>query len=169
MPRIEKPDTLITNRLSRSRSSVLCEEDDLSALLEVEQASFSQPWTETAFRNEFKNPYSRLWVLEEGALVIGYICAWFVYDEGQIVNVAVLPEYRRRGTGKLLVQHVLQEAITQGVRSLSLEVRKSNVVALDLYESFGFEKVAVRKLYYENGEDALLMICDLSQIYHLFS
>ncbi len=159
-----------SDRLLHQRRAIrFAKESDLLALLKVEQASFSQPWTETAFRNEFKNPYSRLWVLEEGALVIGYICAWFVCDEGQIANVAVLPEYRRRGTGKLLVQHVLQEAITQGVRSLSLEVRKSNVVALDLYESFGFEKVAVRKLYYENGEDALLMICNLSQIYHPFS
>lgn len=147
----------------------LAKESDLPDILAIEQASFLQPWTESAFRNEFKNSYSRLWLLEERALVIGYICAWFVSDEGQIANVAVLPEYRHRGTGKLLVQHVLQEARIQGVRSLSLEVRKSNIIALDLYRSFGFEKVAVRKLYYENGEDALLMSYDLSRVYRIFS
>ena len=83
-------------------------------------------------------------------------------DEGQIANVAVLPEYRRKGIGKLLVQHALQEARKQGVRSLSLEVRRA-ILRLWIYiESFGFEKVAVRKRYYENGEDALLMICEIS-------
>jgi ribosomal-protein-alanine N-acetyltransferase len=140
----------------------LATEFDLPAVLAIEQASFPQPWTSTAFRNEFKNPYSRLWVLEESTLVIGYICTWFIDDEGQIVNVAVLPAYRRQGIGRSLVQYALQEAKKQGVLSLSLEVRSSNFSAVNLYRSFGFEGVAVRKRYYENGEDALLMVCEIS-------
>jgi len=139
----------------------LAETGDLSALLAVEEVSFPHPWTERSFRNEFKNPYSRIWVLEEERRVIGYICAWFIDDKGQIANVAVLPEYRRMGAGKLLIQHVLQEARMQGVRSFSLEVRRNNSAAFNLYKLFGFEKVAVRESYYENGEDALLMICSL--------
>ena len=139
----------------------LATESDLPAILAIEQTSFPQPWTSAAFRNEFKNPYSRLWVLEERTLVIGYICTWFIDDEGQIVNVAVLPAYRRQGIGKFLVQHALQEAKKQGVRSLSLEVRSSNFAAVDLYRSFGFEEVAMRKRYYGNGEDALLMVCKI--------
>ena len=140
----------------------LATESDLPAVLAIEQTSFPQPWTSVAFRNEFKNPYSRLWVVEERTLVIGYICTWFIDDEGQIVNVAVLPAYRRQGIGRFLVQYALQEAKKQGVRSLSLEVRSSNFAAIDLYRSFGFERVAVRKRYYENGEDALLMVCQIS-------
>jgi [ribosomal protein S18]-alanine N-acetyltransferase len=145
----------------------LATESDLPAVLAIEQASFSQPWTSTAFRNEFNNPYSRLWVLEERTLVIGYVCTWFIDDEGQIVNVAVLPAYRRQGIGRFLVQHVLQEAKKQGVRSLSLEVRSSNFAAVDLYRSFGFERIAVRERYYENGEDALLMVCEIF-LYNFF-
>ena len=139
----------------------LATESDLPAVLAIEQTSFPQPWTSVAFRNEFKNPYSHLWVLEERTLIIGYICTWFIDDEGEIANVAVLPAYRRQGIGRFLVQHALQEAKKRGVRSLSLEVRSSNFAAVDLYRSFGFEEVAVRKKYYKNGEDALLMVCEI--------
>ena len=140
------------------------EETDLPALLAVEQTSFFSPWKEAAFLSEFANPYSRLWVVEEGENVIGYVCTWFIHDEGQIANMAVLPEHRRRGLGKILVHHVLQEARKQGVLSLSLEVRRSNHAALELYKSFGFQKFTVRVRYYENGEDALLMVCAVSHL-----
>lgn len=140
----------------------VAQQSDLPAVLAIEQASFPLPWTETAFHSEFGNPYSHIWVLEEQALAIGYICAWFIHDEGQIVNVAVLPEYRRSGFGSMLIQHVLREAKKQGIRSLSLEVRSSNQAALELYGKFGFQRVAVRKRYYENGEEALLLVCDVS-------
>src|SRR5688572_6024166 len=72
-------------------------ESDILAILRIEQNSSLHPWTEAAFHSEFNNPYSRLWVIEEGALVIGYVCAWFIYDDGQIANVAVLPCHRHRG------------------------------------------------------------------------
>ena len=98
---------------------------DLPAVLAIEQASFPLPWTEAAFHSEFGNPYSLMWVLEEKTLIIGYICTWFIRDEGQIVNVAVLPEYRRGGIASRLLCHVLQEAKKQGIRALSLEVRSS--------------------------------------------
>ncbi len=140
----------------------LAKESDLSAVLVIEQASFPLPWTEAAFRSEISNPCSWLWVVEERSIVTGYVCLWFIHDEGQIVNVAVLPEYRRCGIGKMILHHVLQEATIRGIRSLSLEVRGSNLFAIDLYKSFGFKEVTIRKRYYENGEDALFMVCDVA-------
>jgi len=137
----------------------LAQETDLPALLVIEQTCSASRWKEAALRSEFANPYSHMWVVEEGAVVIGYVCAWFTYDRGQIANLAVLPEHRRRGLGRALVERVFHEARTQGIFSLSLEVRRSNQVALKLYKSFGFQEVTVRAHYYENGEDALLMVC----------
>jgi ribosomal-protein-alanine N-acetyltransferase len=135
---------------------------DIPTVLTIEQSASFQPWTEAAFHNEFTNPYSRLWVLEEETLPIGYICAWFIDDEGQIANVAVLPEHRRRGLGRTLLEHVFYEARQNGICSLSLEVRRSNQAALELYKSFGFREVSVRERYYDDGEDALLMVCPVS-------
>ena len=135
---------------------------DLPAILAIEQASFPLPWKEEAFRSELRNPCSQLWVAEEETHIIGYACAWFIHDEGQIVNVAVLPQYRRYGVGKTLTQHIVQEAKIRGVRTLSLEVRKSNHAAVELYKAFGFQTVTIRKQYYENNEDALLMVCAVS-------
>ena len=136
-------------------------EIDLPAILAIEAVSFPLPWKEGAFRSELRNSCSRLWVVEESTRIIGYACAWFIHDEGQIVNVAVLPEFRRGGIGRLLVQHILQEARLQGILTLSLEVRKSNLAALELYKIFGFQMVAVREQYYENSEDAILMVCEI--------
>jgi [ribosomal protein S18]-alanine N-acetyltransferase len=139
-------------------------ESDLRAVLTIEQNASFHPWTEAAFRSELTNPYSRLWVLEEGALILGYVCAWFIHDEGQLANIAVLPEYRRRGLGRALIDHVFCEARQRGIRSLSLEVRRSNQAALELYKSLGFQEVSVRVRYYRNGEDALLMVCAISHL-----
>ncbi len=142
----------------------LATETDLPAILAIEQASFLLPWKEEAFHSELRNPYSHVWIAEEGTHIIGYACAWFIHDEGQVVNVAVLPQYRRYGVGKTLIRHIVQEAQTRGVLTLSLEVRNSNHAALELYTSFGFQKVGVRKQYYENNEDAILMVCTVSAV-----
>jgi [ribosomal protein S18]-alanine N-acetyltransferase len=151
-----------TSRLQSATHLRLATAIDLPAILTIAHASFPLPWKEEAFRSELRNPCSQLWVAEEGTHIIGYACAWFVQDEGQIVNVAVLPQYRRYGVGKALIQYLIQEARIRGVRTLSLEVRKSNHAAVELYKAFGFQVVTVRKRYYENDEDALLMVCTVS-------
>jgi ribosomal-protein-alanine N-acetyltransferase len=87
-----------------------------------------------------------------------------VADEVHILDVAVHPGHRRRGVGRLLLQHILAEARQNGVRSASLEVRVSNQPAIALYQALGFQQVAIRRQYYENGEDAFLMVCSLSDL-----
>jgi [ribosomal protein S18]-alanine N-acetyltransferase len=144
------------------RTFRLATESDLPTVLSIEQLSSFHPWTEAAFRSEFTNPYSYLWVLEKGALALGYACAWFIDDGGQIANVAVLPEHRRRGLGRALIEHVICEARKHSICSLSLEVRRSNQAALELYRILGFQEVSVRVRYYDDGEDAVLMVCQLS-------
>jgi ribosomal-protein-alanine N-acetyltransferase len=132
---------------------------DLSHVLEIERASFPSPWKEEFFISELRNPYSCFLVAEKKEEVIGYICCWFIVDEGQILNLAVHPDSRQSGVGKLLVREILKEAKKKRVDSLSLEVRKNNLAALSLYKRLGFYEMTIRRKYYEDGEDALLMVC----------
>jgi ribosomal-protein-alanine N-acetyltransferase len=136
-------------------------QSDLPAVLEIEQASFLAPWTGEVFFQELRNPHSRLLVADKAGGVVGYLCRWVVVDEGQILRVAVHPNYRRCGIGKALLQETLSELKQRGTFSISLEVRRGNSPAIVLYRKFGFRKVAIRPRYYENGEDALLMVCNL--------
>jgi len=137
---------------------------DLPAVLEIEHASFPSPWKPEFFLSEMSNPYARLVVAERAGLVIGYFCRWLVADEVHILNVAVHPDHRRWGVGKFLLQKILTEARQSGACSASLEVRASNLPAIALYQALGFQQVAIRRGYYENGEDALLMVCSLSDL-----
>ena len=135
---------------------------DLPAVLAIEHASFPSPWKPEFFLSEMNNPYARLVVAEWTEQVIGYFCRWLVADEVHILDVAVHPDHRRCGVGKLLLQEILSEARRNKACSASLEVQVSNLPALALYQALGFQQVAIRRRYYENGEDALLMVCSLS-------
>jgi ribosomal-protein-alanine N-acetyltransferase len=90
--------------------------------------------------------------------LVGYIGVWLMVDEAHIVAVAVREAYRGRGLGELLLAEAIDLAIENRMESVTLEVRKSNILAQDLYEKYRFLKVGVRKRYYsDNHEDALIM------------
>lgn len=135
-------------------------EADLDEVLALENASFPSPWSRDHFRSEIVSPlaFPKVAVCRDGAMA-GYICPVLVLDEGEILNVAVRPGLRGRGIGRLLVETVLDEFRQRGAAFVSLEVRPSNTVAVALYESCGFIRRGLRKAYYENGEDAILMEC----------
>lgn len=99
------------------------------------------------------NPFANYFVYEKDNIIIGYIIAW-ISDNTSILNFGVLKEYRGQGIGKTLFEEV--KKISEGV--ITLEVRTSNVNAINFYEKRGFKKYAIRKNYYSNGEDAILMI-----------
>ncbi|HOK43766.1 MAG TPA: ribosomal protein S18-alanine N-acetyltransferase [Thermoclostridium caenicola] len=133
-------------------------ESDLDAMAAIEQASFSVPWTRNMLEEELSNSRARYRVLEFQGAVVGYIGMWQILDEGHITNVAVLPEFRRRGFARRLMQDLVDYAKANGIRSLTLEVRVGNLPAIRLYESFGFQIEGRRKHYYaDNNEDALIM------------
>lgn len=132
-------------------------ESDLPQVLEIEQASFPLPWKGEFFLTELRRPYGWLRVAEKDGTIVGYLCGWFVADEGEILRVAVHPSSRRGGVGKILLDEVIETADQRGVRTLHLEVRVSNHAAITLYKFCGFHAVGSRTRYYENGEDALLM------------
>lgn len=131
---------------------------DLDALEAVEQASFSIPWTRGMLEEELFNIRARYRVIEYQGTIAGYIGMWQILDEGHITNVAVRPEFRRMGLAKRLLQDLIDYARDNGIVSLTLEVRVSNLPAIRLYESFGFRTEGRRKHYYaDNNEDALIM------------
>ncbi len=138
-----------------------CTEADLPAILSIERASSSPAWTRPAFVHELLNQHGRFVVAEHQGRVVGYVCSWLIIDEAHILNIAVRPDCRQRGTGQALLRQTLAHARQVGARRATLEVRRSNRAAIGMYRKFGFETVGVRHKYYANGEDGLLMVCVL--------
>ena len=134
---------------------------DVDGVAAVEAATFPTPWSRDAFASEMNNVAARYLIAEKNGSVIGFAGAWIILDESHITNIAVLKEERGQGIGRMLTEGLMQYLSNLGAAYATLEVRKSNEVAQNLYKSLGFIKLGVRKRYYEdNGEDALIMVCD---------
>ncbi|GIX07524.1 MAG: hypothetical protein KatS3mg115_1927 [Candidatus Poribacteria bacterium] len=133
---------------------------DLEAIYRIERRSFPTPWSYGALRDEVTGlrPYSHVLVARVEAQVVGYVIFWVAAEEIHIVNIAVDPDFRRRGIGRQLLAAALHEARQMKLTRATLEVRPSNAPAIRLYESFGFQTVALRRGYYsDTGEDAYIM------------
>ena len=145
------------------------EEGDLVEILEIERDSFPTPWSPGLFRGEMANSISRMLVGKalqaQGMVVVGYVVFWRVVDEIHLHNIAVRRDLRKCGIASLLLSKVIRDCRPEGARFVTLEVRRSNLPAQKLYESFGFSVRGVRHGYYtDTGEDALIMSADLEQI-----
>ena len=124
----------------------------------LEQRCFSDPWSEKSIASELENPLAMWLVALDGEEVVGYVGSQTVLGETDMMNLAVSPEARRQGTGRALVQALIDGLAKSGSHSLMLEVRVSNAPARTLYESLGFFQVGRRPKYYVNPkEDALIL------------
>lgn len=135
------------------------EEKDIDQVLEIEHLSFATPWSREAFYNELHNNKFAIYiVLEMEQKIIGYCGVWIVVDEAHITNVAILPEYRGKKLGDALMGKLIEVAREKGAKTMTLEVRVSNIIAQSLYRKYGFQNGGIRKNYYsDNQEDALVM------------
>lgn len=132
--------------------------DDVDAVAEIEAETFRTPWSKESFYREVTdNACARYVVLREDGVAVAYAGVWFVLDEGHITNIAVRPDRRGMGYGEQVTRAMIQLAADSGITWMTLEVRRSNVAAQNLYRKLGFIDVGFRKRYYENSEDALLM------------
>lgn len=133
--------------------------DDLDEVMQIEEESFSMPWSRWMFERELEeSKRSYFLVAKDGNKTIGYIGFWLVIEEAHIVTIAVRKEYRRKGIGTALLASALIIADTLGAKKATLEVRVSNIPAQNLYEMFGFEIVSIRKGFYtDTNEDAYVM------------
>ena len=131
---------------------------DVDAVHAIEVACFRTPWSRESFLREVtENACARYMVLREDGVAVAYAGVWFVLDEGHITNIAVHPDRRGLGYGERVTRAMLQLAADSGMTWMTLEVRRSNTVAQNLYHKLGFIDVGYRKRYYENSEDALIM------------
>jgi ribosomal-protein-alanine N-acetyltransferase len=136
--------------------------DDLDRVMEIEKRVFPDPWSRRSYEFELSgNRFSIPLVLESDHKVIGHAVVWHVYEEFHIATIAIAPEYQGQGWGKYFLKSLLELA-TEAVYAL-LEVRPSNYSAIHIYEKFGFVKVGIRRRYYRNGEDAVIMRKDFKE------
>ncbi len=130
----------------------------IAAVAQLERENFSMPWSENVLSAELRNPLSLWLVATHNGEVIGYVGAQIVPDEADMMNIAVNAAHRREGVARSLILELLTQLKEQGVRSLSLEVRASNLAAVTLYEGLGFLQVGRRPGYYKKPkEDALIL------------
>jgi len=132
-------------------------EADLDRVLDIETASFPAPWKREHFVAELEACHSFPYVAEEDDGILGYVCLMTLFEEAQILDIAVDPNQRGRGIARLLLAHAISVAREKGAEVLALEVRASNIGAITLYEKCGFVRTGLRNKYYEGKEDAVLM------------
>lgn len=131
-------------------------EIDLDGVMEIEQVSFTNPWRRSFFLSDIPRPDGVCLTAEDSGEVVGYLVAWG-REEVHLANLAVAEERRREGIAGMLMRELLRLAAERGDRSLYLEVRVSNEGARRFYSGLGFVPTFLRRGYYENGEDAIVM------------
>ena len=138
------------------------EEKHIDAMLDLERACFSRPWSRQGIEYEVKSPDAAVAAAMDGDNLIGFAIVHRVADEGELFNIAVNPNHRGKGIGRELLACVTDKARLLGARRLYREVRRSNESALALYRGAGWQVCGVRKNYYEApAEDAILMEVEL--------
>lgn len=136
--------------------------DDASAAAELEKLCFSRPWSEKELSASASYRYSVYFTAEYDGAFAGYAGAYTAADTAEINNIAVLPRFRRLGVGSALIDALVSECLSRGIKKLSLDVRASNTAAISLYEKKGFYRVGVRRGYYAAPrEDAVLLDKDI--------
>jgi [ribosomal protein S18]-alanine N-acetyltransferase len=153
-------------RLAERRLMIrVLKEGDMDAVVALQDASFKNPWSPELLKRELSHDWSTiLGVFEESApeALLGFAIFWLVHDELHILNVATDPRARRKGVARAALEEALFRAKARNCTLATLEVRKSNDAALELYRSLGFRAVGVRPNYYaDEREDAIVMVKSL--------
>ena len=139
--------------------------EDVFQAAEIEKKSFSMPWSPEGFKGALAYEDNIILVAEEEGRIAGYACVYVSFDEGELTNIAVEPEYRGRGIGLMLMKELKHRAEDKSVSKIVLEVRISNATAISLYEKCGFKNLGTRKNFYEQPvEDAYIMAWQAEEI-----
>ena len=138
-------------------------DQDVTRVMQIEKLGHAFPWTEGIFRDCIRVGYSCV-VLEDEGDIIAYGVMSVAAGEAHVFNVAVDINHRNQGLGRKVMQYLMKDARSRKAQSLFLEVRPSNIAAVNLYDSLGFNQVGIRKDYYphpDGREDALIFAMDL--------
>lgn len=147
---MEKPSVVVTRM----------EKEDIEQVAEIEKQVFSMPWSKQGFSDALDQ--DTIFVVAKcQQKVLGYCGMYCSFEEGEITNVAVSPESRKQGIGKKIISELLKMAQEKKITRIVLEVRVSNQPAIQLYETFGFQNIGIRKRFYEKPrEDAMIMVLE---------
>ena len=125
---------------------------------EISDLSFSSPWSLLSMEKELINKNAIYIVVKLGSKVVAFGGMWIIFDEGHITNIAVHPDFRRNNFGDTVVENLIKIAKDKNIASLTLEVRSSNIAAINLYKKHNFSVEGIRKNYYQNPrEDGYIM------------
>lgn len=131
---------------------------DIDIIVQLEEEIFGETLGKEMLENELNNPLVWFRVLEIDNQVIGYIGGYFYLEDGEILNFLIDKSKQHQGYGTILFESILQETRQKGIKKVTLEVRESNSNAISFYTKFGFSKISIRKHYYQNGDNAIVMI-----------
>lgn len=136
------------------------QESDIPEVSQIEAMVFSMPWSAQGFLDALKQDTIFI-TARLDSQIVGYCGMYCSFEEGEITNVAVLPNAQKQGIGKKIISGLLKAASEKEISRIVLEVRVSNIPAIKLYEGFGFQSVGIRKGFYEKPkEDAAIMILE---------
>ncbi|MFN7131586.1 MAG: ribosomal protein S18-alanine N-acetyltransferase [Myxococcales bacterium] len=141
--------------------------EDLEVVMDIERKGFRNPWSRDLLRRELTHDWSTILVAEDETgdgriVIVGFVIYWLVHNEVHILNIATDPDRLRCGVARTLMSECLARGRRAGATLATLEVRRTNVPAINLYQSFGFRSVGIRPNYYaDEGEDAIVMVLDL--------
>jgi len=161
-----QPDSLKT-LLARSENIREMTNDDLGAVIDVEITAYEHPWTVGIFRDCIRVGYS-CWIYEDSGTVVAYGIVMLSGAEAHVLNLCVHPDYQRRRIGRLMLDHLTQISRESGADTILLEVRQSNIIAMQLYISSDFHELGVRTGYYpdhDGREDAIILAKSLINDY----
>ena len=138
---------------------VITDESHLDSIAEIEKVCFSNPWSRKSFADGMTNPDVQTYftAITDGE-ISGYICIFHIFEDGDLLNIAVHPKYRRQGIAQMLMNKMFELLKEKGTERVTLEVRSSNFSAQSLYKKNGFKPMAIRKNYYSDPtEDGIVM------------
>lgn len=146
-------DNLIVKKMS---------DDDLNEIVDIDKKHFINPWDLKEWDYELNlNPVSYCLVAKLDNVIVGYIDYWITFDSATIAKICVNKSYQRQGLGQMLMNKMMTNIKFHQVKYLTLEVRKSNLPAINLYQKFGFKQETIKQGYYADGEDAIYMVLEV--------
>ena len=130
---------------------------DLTLIENILETDFDDFWNYNVLKSELENQNSKYLVAKIDNQIVGFAGIISILDEAEILNIVVHKKFRNRKIGSLLLESIIELAFSLNLKIINLEVRQSNIPAIKLYEKYGFEICGLRKKYYNNTEDAILM------------
>lgn len=141
--------------------------DDLPALVQLDSLCAPNPWTETQFHEELNRKFARILVMTDDdtdSVIAAYLVYWLQAEAVSLLNLGVGPNWRGLGFARRLIQTMIKEAVREDIPKVVLEVRESNMAAIRLYHSIGFQDTHRRESFYSDGESARIMELKTSEV-----